>query len=532
MKTITATRSPCSHGRLAFLWIAAFAVTSGSITAMAEEAYVDREVFPRGYTILSSDRLMFPQVVTDWPVSIDARRQLFVDDYLVASMEGLQRRFHQPTKHPKNPLLVRDQPWEGAHIWVGTVLRDEPTGKFRMWYADGAARELYAESDDGITWVKPELGLIAHAGSTRNNIIFESGFMIGVIREPGGDAGSGPYLTLAYQTVPHVKHPGFYLHRSPDGIRWAGERTRPVLTSTENPKLWSSVGMGDTSVFRHDPLLNRYVVDAKFNLYLPAEIMQALDKPVENNKLRIRTRTMTESEDLIHWTRPRYTLFPDEHDDRDAQIYGHIGFVYESMWLGLIRMLRSESAGWKQVEIQLTSSRDGRQWSRPVVRQPFIPLGDGDSWEPDYSDAAMNGPLLVGDELWFYYRGSRSNERDKTEFYTMSVGLAKLRRDGFASLDAGEEPGQVLTRPLTFAGKSLYVNAEVADGGWIKAAVLSRDAEPVDGYALEDAVRLTQDTTRGRLTWKAKETLEPPPGDHLRILLQLKSTKLYSFWIE
>jgi hypothetical protein len=524
------TRALNAKGWLCVWRVAAFLGTAA--TLIADQSYVDREVFPRGYTILSSDRLMFPQVVTDWPVKIDSRRQLFVDDYLIASMEGLQRRYHQPSKHPRNPLLVRDRPWEGAHIWVGTVLRDEPTGRFRMWYADGIERELYAESDDGITWRKPELGLVSHNGSTKNNITFEPGFMIGIIRDPGGEKGARGYLTLVYQTLPHVKQPGFYLYRSPDGLRWTGGLRRPVLTSTENPKLWSSVGMGDTSIFRHDPLLGRYVVDSKFNLYLPAELMKDLNKPVENNKLRIRTRTMAESDDLIHWTRPRYILFPDEHDERDSQIYGHISFVYESMWLGLVRVLHTERSGWKQVEIELTYSRDGRQWSRPVERQPFIPLGDADSWEPDYSDGVMNGPLLVGDELWFYYRGSRSNERDKTDYYTMSVGLARLRRDGFVSLDAGEKPGRLVTRPLTFAGKSLFVNVEVAERGWIKAAVLSRDSEPVAGYAMDDAVALTKGTTRGRMAWKTKPNLDPPGDDHVRIVFQLENAKLYSFWIE
>ncbi len=527
MRADTATRLPRFCGLAGLLWIA-----SAPILSAADQGYVDREVFPEGYSILSSDRLMFPQVVTDWPLKIDSRRQLFVDDYLIASMEGLQRQYHQPSKHPKNPLLTRDQPWERAHIWVGTVLRDQPTGKFRMWYADGSDRELYAESDDGIAWRKPELGLVSHNGSTRNNITFEPGFMIGIIRDPAAAKGAGGYIALVSQTLPHVKQQGFYLYRSPDGLHWASERSRPVLTPTENRMLWSSIGMGDTSVFRHDPLLGRYVVDSKFNLYLPAELMKDLNKPAENNKLRIRTRTMAESDDLIHWTRPRYILFPDEHDERDSQIYGHLSFAYESMWLGLIRVLHMERSGWKQVEIELTYSRDGRQWSRPVARQPFIPLGDADSWEPDYSDAAMNGPLLVGDELWFYYRGSRSNERDKTDYYTMSVGLAKLRRDGFVSLDAGAQAGSVTTRPLTFTGRSLFVNADVAENGWVKAAVLSFDGQPIDRYGLRDAIPLTTDTTRGRMAWNGVDQLGSPGNDHVRLRFEVQNAKLYSFWVE
>ena len=166
------------------------------------------------------------------------------------------------------------------------------------------------------------------------------------------------------------------------------------------------------------------------------------------------------------------------------------------------------------------------------MRGPFIPLGDADGWEPDYSDPAHNGPLLVDDELWFYYRGSRNNERDHTDRYTMRFGLAKLRRDGFVSLNGGNDPGQVITRPLTAEGRSLFVNAEVQKDGWVKAAVLSDKSQPKSPYTLDDSNPVTTNTTRGRLTWKQVEELEFPKDDHVRLLFQMKNAKLYAFWLE
>jgi hypothetical protein len=252
------------------------------------------------------------------------------------------------------------------------------------------------------------------------------------------------------------------------------------------------------------------------------------------NKPRLKLRTFSESEDLIHWSPPRMMIYPDRLDPKDRQIYCHSGFVHESMWVGILQAMRYHTTGWKQTELQLTYSRDGRHWLRPQHREPFIPLGEGDSWEADYSLSAFTAPVLVGDELFIYYGGSRNPARDKRpeSDWPIDLGLAKLRRDGFASLNAGEKPGQIMTRPLSFKGKNLFVNAEVADGGWIKAAVLSRDSQPVVGCTLEDAVALTKGATEGRMTWKSKDTLDPPGDDHLRILFQLKNAKLYSFWIE
>ena len=78
----------------------------------------------------------------------------------------------QPTFHPE-PVLSPDPNSlvdAGGTSCFGTVLRDG--SKFRMWYlgmiqttfekgqAPGYWRPMcYAESDDGIHWTKPELGL-------------------------------------------------------------------------------------------------------------------------------------------------------------------------------------------------------------------------------------------------------------------------------------------------------------------------------------------------------------------------------------
>ena len=150
--------------------------------------------------------------------------------------------------------------------------------------------------------------------------------------------------------------------------------------------------------------------------------------------------------------------------------------------------------------------------------------------------SSYTAPVRVGDELYIYYTSTRNPERDTTKPNTpwppQQVGLARLRYDGFASLNAGEEPGRIVTRPLTFAGTSLFVNADVADGGWIKAAVLSRDSKPVGGCTLDEAVALMKGTARGRIAWKSKDILDFPGEDHLRIVFQLKNARLYSFWIE
>lgn len=196
------------------------------------------------------------------------------------------------------------------------------------------------------------------------------------------------------------------------------------------------------------------------------------------------------------------------------------------------RALHLIPTGFKQVDIQLSYSRDGRHWSRPRQRKPFIPLGTDDSWDADYLGPAKIIPALVGNELWFYYFGVRSANREDVKNWSFGIGLAKLRRDGFTSLNAGQTPGRLITRPLTFKDKSLFVNADVADDGWVKAAVLSIDSEPVQSYTLDDSIALAKDTTKGKMNWKSKKEIIQPGDGHIRLVFQLKNAKLYSFWIE
>src|SRR5690606_26229258 len=87
-------------------------------------SWEDRDRFPEAYSILTSDRVMFPDDVSDWPLKIDSTHQLFIDDYMMSEIEGLTREFHQPVKHPKNPLM------RGGYA---NVLYDQDKKQFRMW---------------------------------------------------------------------------------------------------------------------------------------------------------------------------------------------------------------------------------------------------------------------------------------------------------------------------------------------------------------------------------------------------------------
>lgn len=114
-------------------------------------------------------------------IDIGDRRELFVDSFLLDRLDGVELRLHSPAPH--EVVMVCDAAWEGSGCGYETVFRDGPV--IRMYYiaadltsADGtkmASRPLfacYAESQDGIRWVKPDLGLFEFGGSKHNNIVW------------------------------------------------------------------------------------------------------------------------------------------------------------------------------------------------------------------------------------------------------------------------------------------------------------------------------------------------------------------------
>ena len=489
----------------------------------------------RSYAVPDNNKdLMYPVSDGDHAVKIGSTRQLFVDDYLIAAAKNVKRTVHKAEKHPANPIMVADQPCEKSNttregLLYHYVLRDEATGKFRMWYSAYQAYELpsgervvlpscYAESDDGINWVKPKLGLYEFDGSTANNIIIPEGYLCGVIYKPNEPDPDKRYQTLVWITSNYAKVRGFYLYTSPDGIHWI--RQSPL----GNPPLigagsYSGTGVGDTSSFRWDPWLNKYIGDVK---YFPG--------------WKFRCFAQVESDDMVNWTKRVTAVYPDAYDTPDVQIYQHRVFNYESMWIGLLRVYHKDlTPSRKQTPLELTASRDGRNWERVGTRgglgegrQEFMSVDDSGDWDDNYLDSEP--PILVGDELWFYYRGVKLAPRGVNLMEAHQIGLAKLRRDGFVSIDGGLTAGKLLTRPLIYNGSKLYVNAEVGPGGYVKAGICGTNRRPVKNYGLEKCVPVTENTLSGQITWR-KNGILPKAKDPKRILFELKNAKLYSFWI-
>jgi hypothetical protein len=466
---------------------------------------------------VGEQRAVLPEVL-----ALGREKQLFVDDWSVAESRNIRRVFHRPQKHPDNPLIVPEHPWEGEAIYLFGGVERREDGSFRMWYfaADPTPENrknvhtCLAVSEDGLHWEKPGLGIHEYGGSRENNIaIMESGPYSLIV-----DADD-PRPDFRYKA--HLRHGGTTGWTSPDGLDWT---CRGVILPQS---------LDATSV-HWDPVRQKYIASVKIGY-----------------KGR-RYRGYAESDDFLHWTDTWPMMDVDELDDFGDQVYAMKIFRYESLYLGLAKIYHVERDD--TCDIHLAVSHNGKRWERPFRpwnpvafaarersaggwaddenAQPFLPTGAAGSWEYGNHDTAGTPPIRVGDELWFYYSGrARSHGGSLPEGVEWggpagSIGLATLRMDGFVSAEGDASGGWLLTRPLRLEGKQLYVNAD-ADGGELTVEILD-----MEGGVLAESHGLVENGVRLPCGWQGLEDLEMLRERAVRLRFRLAGAALYAFWCE
>ena len=520
---------------------------------------VDWSAFPEGYGILLNERYQFPLDLALWRMKIDRTRQLFIDDHMVAHKDGIVRETHSTKDHPANPLFD-----DKSHAMSWHIAPDPEHG-WRLYYNSKGGLLHVAYSQDGLNWTKPELNVfdLSTVDSERfpggaNDVVCE-GQLHGLFEEPDDPDPNRRFKAIITwpresksMSWPYIESAKGYrqyqLITSPDGYRWSfcarTNLTRGQPTAYRAP-YQLPIACGDVLRVRWDPKLKVYVANTK-NTVGP-------DMRFTSIFHATRTISQCESDDLIHFSAPRVYAYPDAEDAKIPGMFGIYeadGYPYESMWLNNFSMtvynpaskdiriaknLEKNRPYLKRNWIRQAASRDGRHWYYFGDRKPFIPLGPEGSWKPHYMRIlnliTTGGPVVKDDELWYYY--FCGNIDGPKTFWKYDLGLATIRRDGFASLNADADAGTVITRPMVFEGDGkLHINAEVAKDGYVQVSVMEEQGEPIEGFKQEDCPAICQNATKVPVGWRSNETLAKLKDRYVRLVFHLKNAKLYSFWIE
>ncbi len=424
------------------------------------------------------------------PLNLTGKREVFWDDYLIdPAKTTATHRVHQPKE--AGVVINHDLPWEGNACDYHNILV-EPDGLIRMYYlgwgidfTEGKDVEVskihvcYAESRDGLNWVKPKLGICEIDGEDTNIILDgrESELPEGydnffVLRDENPDCRSGE----KYKGIAQGKR-CLWCYTSDDGIHFTKGW---VITDKGNFDSLNSVSW--------DP--ERKIYHCWF---------RAAHKGGENIvEGVIRDIRYINSTDFKNWSEPVLLDFGDREDyalytncistyERAPQIF--VGFPtryverpewtanYERLCGAAARRSRMRMApriGLATTDCVFMCSRDGQKWYRHD--EAFMRPGpeNPENWVygdcyPTIGILETPAPLGIDNELSMF---SKIKGFCKTHVQLMRY---TIRKDGFVSLNAPYSGAVVTTKPFTFEGRELKLNFSTSARGHLYVTLTAED---------------------------------------------------------
>ena len=444
--------------------------------------------------------------------------QYFLDDEWIAHQQRLVRRW-LPAKVYPEPAIRPELPWEGRTITLfGTVL-PEDGGGFRMYYSNMERQDQHdkvfvATSPDGLKWEKPELGLVEWRGSRANNILLAPEHSLdspSVIHEPAD--GDRAYKMLVFENAgggSWDRHSGLYAYVSADGWTWTRPSAECLLAGDRTTVMATRPGEKYVAYLRHRDMWQHVGGRAIY---------------------------ISESDDFVSWTEPEPVLAPDLRDEPDIEFYGMSVFERHGWLFGLLEYWDSSE---DCIEVHLAVSRDGRSWARPC-QGPFI--GATFDWNRKWSSCATNGPIILGEQMVFYFGGRWVSHHFDSAHQQGSIGYASLPLDRFCALEASTG-GMFVTPPFTWPGGDLALNADTrevytshpikCDGSVTVEVLDGSGAELLEWCGGQAATFVGNTHCRARVMnqlvkWPGDRGLAGLAGRDIRLRFTLKHARLFTF---
>jgi len=438
--------------------------------------------------------------------------------------------------------MVFDAPWEGSGSDFERLIREGD--RLRMYYMatkltsnDGTKLEhgdvyaCVAESRDGIHWVKPDLGLRQFQGSSHNNIIWA---------EPHLDNFT-PFLDANPRGLPDERYKAtssggagrLFGLKSADGLHWSRISDTPIMThgrfDSQNNAFWDPIRHFYWCYVRGFHDANGRSVDE-----------------TQHGTVGIRDIRVSTSPDFRHWTEPCQLDFGDAPDEAlyTNQIEPYyrapellVGFptryverdfspqAMQSLPDPIHRQRRmnfSHRYGAAVTDGQFMTSRDGYHFHRWA--ETFILPGPERSNNWVYGDSYQSLGLIetpaadptAAPELSCYVDEGHWKENESLRRYT-------LRVDGFVSLHAGRNLGELLTPPFVFAGRELTLNFATSAAGAVQVELLGADK----GNLLAQSEELFGDAIDRKVDWR-DGGIAVFAGQSVRLRIKLREADLYS----
>jgi len=451
-------------------------------------------------------------------INLDSRRELFVDSFLIGKLDGVELRMHEP--HREGVALKFDRPWEGGFAGYTTVIKDGEM--FRMYYRglpvagrDGSVSECvcYAESKDGISWIKPNVGLFEVNGARENNVVWTNAPFAHNF-SPMLDDRPGVPATERFKALGGTAHTGLHAFKSPDGIHWRPMQADAVFTKgafdSQNVAFWS-------------PSEQQYICYFRTFRKVGAEGFRWISR--------------TTSKDFIHWTEPVEMEFGDTPPEHLYTNGTHPYFRAPHIYIALAKRffptktaLNPEQAaklvdnpGYRVASSDsiFMTTRGGNHYDRTFMEAFIRPGPDPQDWVARDNTPALGVVPANPREMFIYRMSHYAQPSSHTARYT-------LRTDGFVSVHAPYRGGELVTKPITFTGNRLKINFSTSAAGGVRVEIQGENGKAIPGLALADCPEMIGDEIERAVSWASGMNVSSLAGKAVRLRFALRDADLYS----
>jgi hypothetical protein len=240
------------------------------------------------------------------------------------------------------------------------------------------------------------------------------------------------------------------------------------------------------------------------------------------------------SDDFIHWTEPKPHVYdqdvPREHFYTNATVpCPGAEQILLSFPMRFLPERTRKTEGMEYPSDGLSdaifmSSRDSVHWDRTFMEGWVRPGLDQKNWTHRSITPAV-GIFETAEDEWSMYISENYG------WPTNRVRRVTVRPFGFASLSAGFRGGEMVTKPLTFTGRTLRLNFATSAAGSVAIEIQEEDGTPIQGFALTEMSPMFGDELDAAVSWNGGSDLSKFAGRSLRFRFKLKDADIFALRI-
>ncbi len=452
-------------------------------------------------------------------INISDRRELFVDYYLIDTFESAELRLHEPRN--EGIALKFDKPWEGGFSAYFTVIKDDDL--YRMYYrglpriqqeGEDIAVTCYAESNDGIQWTKPNLGIFEVMGIQENNVILANASPFTHNFCPFFDSKPGIPESEKYKAIAGNEKTGLVAFISEDGIHWKKLSDEPIfrkgMFDSQNVAFWSE----------HEQCYVCY-----FRTW------------TGEGYSGFRTISRTTSKDFLNWIDPVPMDFGDTPKEHLYTNATHPYFRAPHIYIALPKRFFPDKAAFSEEiaksmvdnpgyriassDAVLMTTRGGNRYDRTFMEAFIRPGTAPQDWIARDNTPAL-GVVPGNEREMFIYRMSHYAQP------TAHLTRYSLRLDGFVSVHAPYGGGELVTKPFIFEGSELEINFSTSAAGGIQVEIQAADGKAIPEFSLAECPEFIGDEIEHIVHWKNGSDISQFEGTPIRLRFLMKDADLYA----